>query len=481
MVAYRPAYAPMPARLILSLDSEDYETPAADDAELWWARALTRHGLKANICLVGELARALRRRGRKDVLEAYAAHELAYHGDLHSAHPTHAEYLEALDWDAGVARLLAEEGRGLADVREITGQSPVAYCKPGNSWGPQVAAALPQLGCPVFCDAPLEWVPGQPLWYAGSVCVRYHLSIDYYFSQGAGWVERLQGDLQRLLEAHAGGYVVVYTHPCRLYTAAFPGNFMAGKNPPRNQWRPAPLRPELEREALKADCETFLRWIAQELRPPVSTYRELWEACAPSPASWFNRDAVRELARRVEAVPVPFSWGGEWLSPAEQWSVLVGAAAGGEVHLTWPKQMAVRRLLGPVELPPAAPEPFEVPIGLLMAASRRVLAETERTGRMPARVALGNGEVGPNTLLQACARAIPRHFRARWPERVRVLPADETPALARREDFAQLRYQGTWSAFPPDFRGERLLELARLQAWTAKPALPHSQATPATP
>jgi hypothetical protein len=466
----------MPARLILSLDSEDYETPAADDAELWWARTLTRYGLTANVCLVGELARALRSRGRKDVLEAYAAHEIAYHSDLHSAHPTHAEYLEDLDWDTGVARLLIEESRGLDDVREVTGQQPIAYCKPGNSWGPQVAAALPRLGCPVFCDAPFEWAPGQPMWYSGSLCVRYHLSIDYYFSQGAGWVERLQADLQRLLATHDDGYVVLYTHPCRLYMSAFAGNFMAGKNPPRSQWRSAPLRPEPEREALKADCESLLRWIARELRPPLSTYRELWDAHAPGPAPWFSRDAVRDLARGVQPVPAPLPWGKAWLSPAEQWSVLVGAVAQGEVHLTWPKQVGVRRLLGPIELPPPAPEPFEAPIGLLMAAARRALAVVEETGRMPARVPLLNTEIGPNTLLQACLRAFPRHFRARWPERVQVLPADETPALARREDFARLRYHGTWSAFPPDFRGERLLTLARLQAWTAKPALPSLEA-----
>jgi hypothetical protein len=172
----------------------------------------------------------------------------------------------------------------------------------------------------------------------------------------------------------------------------------------------------------------------------------------------------------VETVPVPLSWERDWLSPAEQWSVLVGAAALGEVHLTWPKQVSARNLLGPVEAPVTLAEPFEVPVGLLMAAARKALEHAERTGCLPSRVPVAGVDVGPNALLQACARAVPRHFRARWPERVQVLPADETPALARRADFAGLRFRGTWSCFPPDFRGEWLLELARLQAWTAKPA-----------
>jgi hypothetical protein len=371
-------------------------------------------------------------------------------------------------------RLLVDEGRGLADVRALTGRQPTAYCKPGNSWGPQVMAALPRLGVPVFCDAPLEWSPGRPLWYAGSLCIRYHLAFDWFFTQPVGEtrgrVERLQAELLRLLEAHEDGYVVLYTHPCRLYTAAFPQNFVAGKNPPRPDWRPAALRPEAECEELKKDLGEVLRWIAEDLRPEVVTYSQLWAGHAPGPERWLNREQMRELARCVEPEPVPLAWNDTWLSPAEQWGAIVGAAAAGEVHLTWPKQVAARRVLGPVTAPPTLGEPFEAPVGALMAAARRAIHETECTGRMPAAVELCGAQIGPNTLLQACRRAVPGHFRGRWPERVRVFPAEEVPALARRDDFARLRFQGTWSIFPPDFTGDRLLEQARLQAWTAKPA-----------
>ena len=58
----------MSVKLIFSFDSEDYETSAADDAEKWWAQAMSRHGIKACTCVVGELARALRYQGRNDVI-----------------------------------------------------------------------------------------------------------------------------------------------------------------------------------------------------------------------------------------------------------------------------------------------------------------------------------------------------------------------------------------------------------------------------
>ena len=75
----------MAVHLIFSFDSEDYETPAADDAEKWWAETMTKHGITACICVVGELARTLCQHGRKDVIDAMARHEIAFHSDMHSA------------------------------------------------------------------------------------------------------------------------------------------------------------------------------------------------------------------------------------------------------------------------------------------------------------------------------------------------------------------------------------------------------------
>jgi hypothetical protein len=59
----------MSVQVIFSFDSEDYETPAADEGEKWWAETLTRHGITGCFCIVGELVRALRDRGRQDVLD----------------------------------------------------------------------------------------------------------------------------------------------------------------------------------------------------------------------------------------------------------------------------------------------------------------------------------------------------------------------------------------------------------------------------
>jgi hypothetical protein len=139
---------------------------------------------------------------RRDVLAVLAQHEIASHSNMHSAHPTPAEYLDELPWADGVARFLAEEAPAVRDLRELLGQQPSAWCKPGNSWGPVVACAAPLLGMSVFCDAPFEWATGRPLWYAGGLLLKYHTSFDRYFQVAEGGrLGRMQADFEALLAA----------------------------------------------------------------------------------------------------------------------------------------------------------------------------------------------------------------------------------------------------------------------------------------
>ena len=453
----------MPVDVIFSFDSEDYETPAADEGELWWAEALRRHGFTGRFFLVGELARALEERGRRDVLAALAGHEIAYHSDLHSAHPVHAEYLEAMDWDEGVAAVLAREAGGVADVRRLTGQQPSAYCKPGNSWGPQVPAAMALLGIPVFCDAPFEWAPGRPLHYCGQVCLQYHTHFDGYFTANDRR-QRMRADFLANLDQRRrdGGVLVMFTHPCRLITAAFTDTFRDGVNRPRSAWGPAPLRPRAEIEALMADFDDFLGWVARETDARVITYRELWQR-SKAGSRRLDRAAVQQLAGAVDGPLQPRQIGGQWLSPAEQLGVLLFGAAWQREHGTLPQETPVRPLLGPTASSlQSAPGDLETATLLDAAAAASQLAG--QTGRVPAAVGVGAHLVGPTTLLrvlgQVCSDAL---------EALRLEGREELPELARRPDVAGLHFRKTWSIFAPEFEAPRLIQLAQLQTWSARP------------
>ena len=101
--AAAPAADP-PVLVLLWFDTEDYILPASDDAALRVAEILTARGVRATFKVVGEKARVLERRGRRDAIEALGKHAIAYHTDFHSVHPTVAEYLAVRGWTDGVAR-----------------------------------------------------------------------------------------------------------------------------------------------------------------------------------------------------------------------------------------------------------------------------------------------------------------------------------------------------------------------------------------
>src|SRR5262245_60417157 len=108
------AVADSPAKVyvILWFDTEDYILPASDDAALRVAQLLSGESIRATFKVVGEKARTLEKRGRKDVVDALKKHEIGYHSNFHSVHPTPAMYLSPLGWDEGVAEFDRRERPG---------------------------------------------------------------------------------------------------------------------------------------------------------------------------------------------------------------------------------------------------------------------------------------------------------------------------------------------------------------------------------
>src|SRR6187397_2139875 len=95
------ASAPAPVYVTLWFDTEDYILPQDDDATKRLADLLTRLEVHATFKIVGEKARVLERRGRKDVIAALKRHDIGYHSNTHSQQPTVAVYLQHAGWQDG--------------------------------------------------------------------------------------------------------------------------------------------------------------------------------------------------------------------------------------------------------------------------------------------------------------------------------------------------------------------------------------------
>src|ERR1041385_3963945 len=136
-----------PVYVILWFDTEDYLLPADDDATKRLCEMLSQRGIRATFKLVGEKARVLEKRGRHDVIAALKKHDIGYHSNFHSVHPTPSEYLADCGLLDGMAEFARREGGGAADVRRILGVKTLScYGQPGSSWAPQTLAALNEIG-----------------------------------------------------------------------------------------------------------------------------------------------------------------------------------------------------------------------------------------------------------------------------------------------------------------------------------------------
>src|SRR2546430_5599551 len=248
--------------VILWFDTEDYLLPADDDATKRLAEMLAERNIRATFKLVGEKARVLEQRGRRDVILALRKHDIGYHANFHSVHPTPSEYLADCGWVDGVAEFVRREGAGAADVRRILGVETLAcYGQPGSSWGSQTIGALKEIGVAprgVACyvdEGTHVGLNEQPFWYAGALVV-YHMGrnytrMDLHDPAAVEPAKQKVSAIADRLRGRGGGLISIFYHPCEwVHKEFWDGvNFRRGSNPPRERWKPPPQRPAGETEA----------------------------------------------------------------------------------------------------------------------------------------------------------------------------------------------------------------------------------------
>lgn len=481
--------------VILWFDTEDYLLPADDDATKRLCEMLTARGIRATFKIVGEKARVLERRGRQDVIAALRHHDIGYHANFHSVHPTPAEYLADCGWNDGIAEFSRREGGGAADVRRILHVKTLAcYGQPGSSWAPQAIAALGRIGIaphgvPCYLDEGTHvGIDNQPFWFCGALNV-YHMGPNYtrmelHDPSAVEPAERKVSEIAERLRKQGGGLISIFYHPCEWVHREFwdSVNFARGANPPREQWKPPRQRPAEETEAAFRRFGEYIDYIRQ-----ISGVR--WVTASELPAIYPDRARTKgvtaaELAgmarRIVEAKDSGLDIqriGDRVFSVADQFQLL--AVAMNEVVIGRKPRFPLMPagILGPEAVPPPGGRLTNLTWFAFRDAVRDVRDFIAAEGHVPARVFVGADAVPPADFLFAMAAAwsccgerdkLPLEGRVPLARGVRLLPeryvAEDSPELF-----------GGWIIHKADFRAPKLMELARLQAWTLKPAIQQPQ------
>jgi hypothetical protein len=463
--------------VILWFDTEDYILPASDDAVLKVADMLTALGVKGTFKVVGEKARTLEKRGRQDVIAALKKHEIGYHAQWHSVHPTPAMYLSNLGWDEGVAEFDRREGPGRDDVERIFGVAPSCYGQPGSSWGPQSYGAMRKWGMTVYLDAGSHVnLAGRPCYFCG---VFNLYKLEHTMRAGLGSLKELEPAQERFLNARkkllgeGGGVVSTVYHPCEFVHKGFWDgvNFRQGANPPREEWKLPPTKTAEESQVAYQVLANYIRFMKRfpDVRfITASEAGKLYRDRAQN--AQLNREELKAIASGVGA-DVSFQRRGKLtLAASEIFQILNNVVDCYGRNKALPD--TVRCLgtpLGPTGIVTPLKETVVTDWSQLKRTSADVADFLRKQQRVPSAVWLGSQQAPPESYLNTLAEVVSLLLEGKEPPRqLEVKPARLAAGEHVSADDAKL---WSWVIFPPGFRAPAMMQLARLQAWTIKPAV----------
>lgn len=464
--------------VILWFDTEDYLLPASDDAALRLADYLTHEGIRATFKVVGEKARTLERRGRSDVIRALAKHEIGYHSNYHSTQPSPAMYLNEMGWDEGVREFGRREKPGFDDVRRILGQQPSCYGQPGSSWGPQTYGTLERWGVRVYLDAGRHVGLDDKPFYYGNALTFFKLAhfqrTGLRGPEDAAQAEARFAASRDALLKEGGGVVSVMYHPCEFVHKEFwdKVNFANGANPPREAWKLPGEKTAEEKAAAFATFERYIRFMKRFSDVEFITASQALVLYRDSSREHtFSKSELTAIAQAVKPEVTFQRHGNMTLSPAEIFSLLNAFVASSQRQK--PDDSLVSRPaprpFGPTAAERKSIAPVEVPSDQFLRTACDVQDGLATEGRIPDVIWLGSVAVGPEVYLQGLASMAGCLLDAKpIPDIVSLPPATLASAQYVSADDPKL---WNWIIFPKGFHAPALMQLARRQAWTLKPAI----------
>jgi hypothetical protein len=246
-------------------------------------------------------------------------------------------------------------------------------------------------------------------------------------------------------------------------------NFARGANPPRSEWK---LPPEKSPEESRIAYETFegyIRFIKAYPGVRFITAKEGLELYRDTARGRrYTRDQIHDIAGAVRGGTIDFQkHDGYALAPSEVFGLLNEFVAR-ETAADPVKSLTLEQTpFGPTAGGPPAAE-VTTNLSQLERTAQDVSGYMARHGRVPNAVWLGSAAVAPESYLALLGDYITASQSGDPPATLTARPASLAAADRVSADAAKL---WGWVIFPPNFRAPEMMELAKQQAWTIKPAM----------
>jgi hypothetical protein len=464
---------PHKAFLVVTFDVEDTISPEAeriDDIPKWLAEIMTEEGVTGTFFVIGEKARSLEKRGRRDVIAAMARHDIGSHTNFGSLHPTIAEELDKADWNAGVRKMRIQESAGIRDLARIFGVPVRILARHGGSYGPQLVCALGQMKV-AYQGSPAR-LPGRDVvWFANALnfSAQYSGFDDAYFRDDLfePVLEKLKAELPGL--ARTSEVLALFAgHPTKIRAEEFWDlNFYAGRNTPPSAWRAPRLRPAAAMVTAQKNFRRMMEYLKSRDDIEITTYRKLVDLYSRQEEFM----AAGELAAMAsEALRTNALAPSERFSPAEAFAGLAKSIVAFAKPGKLPGSVKMGHPLGPLRMPPERPGLARVSLEDAFRLAGEAVDIVNRTGALPAWLSVGTARVGTGSLF-ALFSAVYLDLGSRKMPREYAVPAFEPyPRTNEAPIIMEVEGYKSWPVHRPDLDMSRIVEFTRLELWTLKPA-----------
>ncbi len=482
----------MTSDVLISLwfDTEDFINPESDDIPPKICEIMERHHVKVTFKLVGEKLRALKERGRKDVLAAMGRHDIGYHSNYHSVHPTISEYVGNLGWDEASEEFMEREKSGMEEIRSIYGRTPSCYGHPSLCWVPEAYPTLLSWKIPVYLDetntitSPLK---ERPYYYCNLLNIMglgkktipldasdgpARLPPDYLSSL----IPRIQGMYGELQESDAPEILSMYCHPTTYATENFWDivNFARGKNPPKEKYERSQIK---SRDQTALDLERLEKFVAYLTTLPGAhfvTASEATEIYADKARD--HAFSVQEISRLCEGGKKAITFqplDGLWVSAAEILSLAAFSLAHYSRSGQLPKEVNATHPLGPKENSPVQSATSTLDrTSFLKACTAMSLQLAAPFFYLPGAVSFsGEAILSLDDFFATCCELYLQIAGGELASAtIPVVKGNFVVGKFVTDEGAKMDWAKTGTN-PEGFSAPRQVELARLQTWTLKPAV----------
>jgi len=478
---------------VIWVDTEDFVTPQSDDAALRVANTFRAHGIKVNFKLVGEEVRALVRRNRRDTLEAISHHDVGYHSNYHSVHPTMSEYVGDMGWDAGVNEWDKRERQGYIDLKKTIGRDPVCYGHPGSSWMPQVYPVLKKWGVPVYLDD-METISAKnekPFYMCNTLNLQGFgtnvlcldgppSSADLPEDHLSGLPQRFNGILQKFVNREDTPIIGMYCHPNSYATEEFwdKVNFNRGKNPEgfKSVREPGAMRPAKLKAQERIDRE--FKSLEAFLDLAKATPHLHFITASDALKIYHDRALEREFSKKdlgelceksLQSINYQMVGEGVSVNPAEIYSMVLHSLVLFSKEGKLPESVTCFHPMGPKEEFDNNAQAGPLDTKEFLKACSHEDSMMRKTGYMSSHISIGHARLSPADMFVTCCALYLDLAKGRNPNQI-------NPSRGSFEVGNMISDKGAladWSYYflPENFKAPMQTRLARLQAWTLKPAL----------